>query len=242
MKRTLSLMTVLALLLTAVLVTAQDAGGTDETVISPDNGDTTVDIFFIACDDSAVMNLSGFAQPGFDIFYQVFNGAGGTGDSLTSLRRTNVAGDGDYQFSERISYRDGLRVAPGAIGSARVIIAGSETPDSPVFETFVDDLNDGCNDAQFTLQSSDDAGDPVRENEVDADVNGIANPDGGLLNPEVIIPEQPEVVIGPRFDVPLDRTANPGVVFALCDSFFPEADPGLIYDSDDVRVFWYWYA
>jgi hypothetical protein len=217
------------------LVGAQDDGG------ATDTAETSVNYFFIACEDLAVIDLNGFATPGFDIFYQVFNQAGGNGEALTSLRRANV--DGEYAYSERIAYRDGQRVAPGAIASARVLIARTESPDAPAFETVVDDIQDGCNDAQNPLQSSDDAGDPFSGQDTNPDVDGIANPEGGTLNPVVVFTPEPEVLIGPRQGPRNpERTANPGLLFALCDSFYPEAQPGLIYDSDNVRVFWYWYA
>lgn len=232
MKRLVLLLSVTLLVFSGITAFAQTTTETET-----DEPQTTVQIFYVACEDLGVMNLTGVAQPGFDVFYQLFSGSNGTGDALTSLRRANV--DGDYSFSERITYRDGLRVAPGAIGSARVIIARTETPENPSFETFVDDIQDGCNDAQNPLQSSDDAGDPVSNT---SDSLGIASPDGGVINPTVEITPEPLVVIGPRTTVNPDRTANPGLVFAMCDSFYPDTNPGLLYDSDNIRIFWYWYA
>jgi len=238
MKRIIWNLTLLCLLtIGGAAVMAQDAGTDDST-----GPETTVNYFFIACEDEAVIDLNGFATPGFDIFYQVFNQAGAQGTALTALRRVNV--DGDYAFSERIAYRDGQRVAPGAIASARVLIAVTETPDQPAFETVVEDVQDGCNDAANPLGSSDNAGDPVTEDDANNEfTSGIVSPDGGQLNPTIISTPQPEVVIGPRLsDIPAGRTANPGLVFASCNSFYPQADPGLIYDTDNIRVFWYWIA
>lgn len=224
------------LLLIAGLFLAQDDTTTDEEA----GPQTTVEIFFVACEDLGVMNLNGFAQDGFDIFFQLYNGSNGTGETLTSLRRANVSGD--YAFSERIPYRDDRRVAPLAIASARIIIAPTDTPEEPVYETTVDDIQDGCNDALNPLQSSDNAGDPVTT-PTPTIPEGIPNPDGGILNDGFDPPEQGAVVIGPTFqDLPVGRTTNPGLVFALCDSFYPDAQPGLIYDSDSVRVYWYWFA
>lgn len=233
---------ILFLLLLAFGSVALAQDGT-ETAGEEEGPQTTVEIFFVACEDVGVMNLTGTAQPGFDIFYQVFNGSSGTGDALTSLRRINA--EGDYAFSERIPYRDGQRVAPGAVASARVIIAPVDAPENPDFETTVDDIQDGCNDAQNALQSSDDAGDPLpadQEQEA-ADTFGIAKPDGGFLNNAAVSPAaEPAVVIGPRTGESGERASEAGLVFAQCDAFLPEAEPGLIYDSDNVRVYWYWFA
>jgi hypothetical protein len=237
MKRYL-LLPAMMLLVAAVAFAQTDAGGDDTENTGPE---TTVQFFVVICEDSAVVNLNGFATPGFDIFYQVFNGSSGGGESLTSLRRANV--DGDYAFSERISYRDGQRIAPGAIGSVRVIIAQTDTPENPSFETVADDVQDGCNDAQNPLQSSDNAGDPVTAEPVSSAPDGIANPNGGVLNPETEITPEPEVVLGPRTG-PVDprRNRDPGLLFALCDAFYPESEPGLLFDTDNIRIFWYWVA
>jgi len=48
---------------------------------------SSVQIFFVACDTRSVINLSGNMDPGFDVFYQVFSGAGATGTPITSLRQ-----------------------------------------------------------------------------------------------------------------------------------------------------------
>lgn len=233
MKRSLLLLSFL--MLAAAVALAQTDDDTEDT-----GPQTTVQFFVVICEDSAVVNLNGFATPGFDIFFQIFNGSSGTGDALTSLRRANV--DGDYAFSERIAYRDDQRVAPGAIGSMRVLIAATDNPAEPAFETTADDVQDGCNDAQNPLQSSDNAGDPASP-EVGTPPDGIANPNGGVLNPNPVTTPEPEVVLGPRFGAPAPgRTADPGLLFALCDAFYPDADPGLLYDTDNIRIFWYWAA
>ncbi len=235
MKRYLLLLSILLLAAAVTLAQTDDTGDDEDT-----GPETTVQFFVVICEDSAVVNLNGFATPGFDIFFQIFNASSGTGDAMTSLRRANV--DGDYAFSERISYRDGQRIAPGAIGSVRVLIAETDNPSEPVFDTVADDIQDGCNDAQNPLQNSDDAGDPASP-EVGEAPDGIANPNGGVLNPDVELTPEPEVVLGPRFEGPAPgRTSDPGLLFALCDAFYPESDPGLLYDTDDIRVFWYWVA
>ncbi|MEO1443049.1 MAG: hypothetical protein AAFV33_21790, partial [Chloroflexota bacterium] len=97
-------------------------------------------------------------------------------------------------------------------------------------------LQDSCNDPAADLQFSSDAGDTD-----DDDTFGIARPGGGFLGNDILLEPEPPVVIGPRNQGPA-RSAEPGLVFALCDSFRPEADPGLIYDSDRVSIYWYWFA
>ncbi len=232
MKRFLTLIGLFILLIGAAVSLAQDDTGSETA-----EPQTTVDILFVACEDLGVMNLSGVAQPGFDIFYQLYGGADGTGDPLTGLRRINASGD--YSFSERISYADGQQVAPGATASARVLIAQVNTPDDPAFETFVNDLQDGCNDAQNPLQDSTGDGAEDVEDTDDSQDLGIASPDGGFINND--FGGDSVVVLGPRDPGASTRARSPGLVFAQCNAF-PETIPGTIYDSDEVRVFWYWFA
>lgn len=238
MKQRLAFILLLTLLLAVgAAALAQDTPLGDAPVTDGGTEDqTTVDVFFVACEDVGVINLTGFAQPGFDVFFQLYSGAGATGDELTTLRRINA--EGEYSFSERIAYQDGLRVAPGAIASARIIVAPVDDPTSSVLDTPVDDLQDGCNDANNPLQSSVAADEPIEEEETAP--TGIASPDGGFLRTIEATPE-PVVVLGPR-ETDFRRNASPGLVFALCDQFPAQADPGVVYDSDSVRVFWYWFA
>ncbi len=217
----------------SVAIAQDDTTGTDTTT-DTDAPQTTVEILFFACENSSVMNLSGNAQPGFDVFYQVFSGSNGAGAELSALRQ--ISADGDYTFSEQLPYANGQAVAPGAVASARVIIAPENTPEDPAFDTFVDDLQDGCDQ---DIIPPDVIAAPVAVTE-DVQEFGIELPDGGPLGDEFATPE-PVVVLGPR-RTSEDRAPNAGTVFALCDDFYPEARPGLIYDSDEVEIFWYWFA
>ena len=65
----------------------------------------------------------------------------------------------------------------------------------------------------------------------------IRSPFGGFLTTDV--PQNPIVVIG----VPAQpgRSNQPGVIFAECDQY-PAADPGKLYDDDNIVIFWSWYA
>ncbi|MFZ4815503.1 MAG: hypothetical protein ACOYL5_13275 [Phototrophicaceae bacterium] len=229
------------LLLVAALVAVSVYGQT--ATPAADTPQTTVQILYVACETEGVINVTGFATPGFDIFFRLYSGSAGSGDALTDLRRANV--DGDYAYSERTPYQNGLNAAPGAIASAYIAIANTNTPESPVYETTVDDLVDGCGDAQNALQISDSAGAPVSDTGIDdpSTAFGIASPYGGLYNSGILNPTPlPAVVLGPRLPSLAGRTANPGLIFAQCNAFYPETTPGVIYDSDNAQVYWYWFA
>jgi hypothetical protein len=50
------------------------------------------------------------------------------------------------------------------------------------------------------------------------------------------------VVIGGRAsDIP-GRNADAGLIFAECNDFLPAADPGILYDTDQITVFWSWFT
>ncbi|RMF78877.1 MAG: hypothetical protein D6737_13330 [Chloroflexi bacterium] len=231
--------TILALLLIALLAIGASmtlAQGDTTT----DTGGSTVQFFYVVCPTSGVMNLTGFMEAGDDVFYQLFDGPAASGQALTTLRRVSV--DGDYAFSEELPYNNGAQIADFAVGSARVLIAPENDPGSPSFETTVDDVQDGCAPPQNTAATSLDAGDPVPETQTTTTGSGILSPFGGELNPGVVITPQPVVVIGAREDVVPGRNADAGLIFAECDAFKPGADPGLLYDTDPITIFWSWFA
>lgn len=208
---------------------------TDTTTTETDGPQTTVEILFFACENSSVMNLTGNAQPGFDVFYQVFSGSSGAGAELSALRQINA--DGDYTFSEQLPYANGQVVAPGSIASARILIAPEGAPEEPAFDTFVDDLQDGCGDDVIPPDVSTA---PIEVTE-EVQTFGIELPDGGSLGGEEVPTPEPIVVLGPR-RTNENRAVDAGTIFALCDDFYPEARPGLLYDSDFIEIFWYWFA
>ena len=47
---------------------------------------SSVNVFYVACENQGVINFDGTMQPGFDIYYQLFSGPNGSGTALTSLR------------------------------------------------------------------------------------------------------------------------------------------------------------
>jgi hypothetical protein len=66
----------------------------------------------------------------------------------------------------------------------------------------------------------------------------ILAPNGGTLNPN--LQPEPPVVIGDRLSDHF-RSSTPGLIFAECDAF-PMALPGIIYDTDNVTIFWSWFT
>jgi hypothetical protein len=224
-----------ALLLVLPALAQDDATGGD-------GPQSTVTIFFVACENQAVMNLTGVMQPGFDVYYQVFSGPGGSGNALTAQRRVQV--NGDFAFSEQIAYNNGATVAAGAVASARVVIAREGNPSSTTFETTVDDIQDGCANPQNPVGTSDDAGSGGTGSDASSSIGQIRSPFGGFINNNLNAAPEPLVVIGARRpDLGgLYRSDTPGVLFAECDQYLPEAQPGLLYTSDDIVIFWSWYA
>jgi hypothetical protein len=198
-----------------------------------DGSTSTVNIFYVTCENQGVINFDGTMDPGFDIYYQLFSAAGGGGQALTSLRRVQV--DGNYAVSDQLAYNSGQTVPSGSIGSARVVMAREGNPASTIFETTVDDLQDGCANPQNTLASSLDAGDPTVDT---APTGTIRSPYGDFLTLENA--PQPIVVIGAPAQ--LGRSNKPGEIFAECDQYLPEADPGVVYDTDTIVIFWSWFA
>ncbi|MBC7811232.1 MAG: hypothetical protein H7175_08800 [Burkholderiales bacterium] len=221
------------------LVTAQTV--TPSGPIAPTQ-ESTIQIFFVACETTSVVNFSGSMLPGYDIFYQIFSGPGETGTALTNLRQVQV--DGAYAFSESISYNAGATVPGGSSAHIHIHVARETNYDSIAIHTDVDDVQDGCNNPQNPLGTSIDTGsDPAADAAADVVAASlIQSPFGGTLNGSITITPEPIVVIGPRnFDGP-GRTSNAGLVFAECDRYSPQADPGIVYDTDNVVIFWSWFA
>jgi hypothetical protein len=208
---------------------------------------TTVDAFVVMCADAVVVRFSGTMLSGWDIYYQAFNAPNGTGTALTNLRQVSVAGD--FLFNERLAYTSGSTLATGATGSIKAFVARESNSASIDFDFTVNDINDGCTQANTTqpgttgaTSGSVDAGAGAAPAASSGSRPGFTTsllaPNGGLLNPNL----QPEasVVIGAR---PSDtfRSSTPGLLFAQCDGL-PLAQPGIIYDNDNVVIFWSWFA
>jgi hypothetical protein len=127
-----------------------------------------------------------------------------------------------------------------------VVIAREGNPSVTSFETTVNDVQDGCANPQNPLISGEDAGTGTGSAAVDSTLGVlIRSPFGGFINNNLgdflsPVPE-PIVVIGvPR---PLFyRSDTPGMIFAECDEYLPRAEPGKLYDNDNIVIFWSWYA
>ncbi|MCB9452172.1 MAG: hypothetical protein H6672_12085 [Anaerolineaceae bacterium] len=198
---------------------------------------SSVEYFFVACENQAVMNLSGEMGAGYDVYYQVFSASSGTGNALTGLRQ--VAVDGTFAFSESVPYNNGATVPFGGFASARIIIASASDSTRTIYETTVDDIQDGCSSPLNTVGTSVDAG---SENANQTDVGpGIQSPFGGIINPNISATPEPLVVIGARQIVEPGRSQTPGMIFAQCNDY-PRANPGVLYDNDNIIVFWSWFA
>jgi hypothetical protein len=212
----------------AVVTTPVPAGTTTTTTAS-----SNVTVFYVTCLDQGVVNFSGTMLAGSDVYYQLYSGAGATGTALSQLRRAAV--DGAYRYSEIVKYTGGT-VAAGQVGSVRVTIARENDPERTSYTTTVNDAQDGCAQPQFPLGSSTAAGTSTTTTTFPP----ILSPFGGFLNPGYNPTAEPVVVIGARNFTP-PRQQTPGLIFAECNQY-PIANPGLVYDTDRVVIFWSWYA
>lgn len=228
---------VIILLITSA-ISAQDDTTDDTTTTNTAQSASSVTILAVICDTRAVLNFNGFMEPGYDLYYQVFSATGATGTPLTSLRQLSV--DGTYSVSEVATYDNAATVAAGTTGSVRVLIAVEGASSNSTVDTTVNDLQDGCADPQFQTATSTSAGSGTSSSTSAATGPQIRSPFGGFVNPDYTPVEAAPVVIGAR-DVLPPRQQTPGLVFAECDQY-PLANPGLIYDTDTVTVFWSWFA
>ena len=193
--------------------------------------------FYSACEDRMVIDLSGRMQLGYDLYFQAFDQFGGLGNPITALRRISV--NGDYAVSQVIHWLNGATRALGTPISVVIRIGRENDPDSTLFQQPSDDYLGECEDPGTTL---------VEGIEIAADPemvmsSGVFTPDGSMLNPMYQLPPDNLVHIGARPSLvnPRGRTANPGLIFAGCLDV-EGADPGILYDTDELKVFWSWYA
>jgi hypothetical protein len=197
----------------------------------------SVQILYLACADAGVINVSGNALSGWDIYYQVFDAANGTGNALSSLRQLQV--NGAYAVSERLPYANAAVLAAGATGSARVLIAREGDSSTVDFQTTVNDTQDGCSTPQNPTAASVDTGAGVAATTtVSGGAVRILSPDGGFLNPN--LEAEGDVFVGARPSLDY-RSDTPALVFAECDSY-ELANPGIVYDNDNIRIFWSWFT
>lgn len=204
-------------------------------VAAQDNANS-VQINYVACSDAGVINVSGTLLAGWDIYYQLFDSANGAGNALSSLRQISV--NGSYAVSERLPYANGATLGAGATGSARVLIAREGNSSSIDFQTTVNDVNDGCSNPQNAPASSTDTGTGSPTSSTSGSAVRILAPGSGFLNPNL----DPEdvVFVGARPSLNY-RSSTLGLIFAECDGF-QLANPGILYDTDNLTIFWSWYT
>ena len=188
------------------------------------------------CADSAILDFTGTSLIGFDIYYQIFSGASGSGTALTNLRQVPVAGE--YAVSDQVSYNSGLTVAAGGQASATVSIARESNSSVIDFSYVLTDTQDGCGSPANTVVTSTESGSTSSASAAAGVGTSILAPNGGALNPN--LSAEPDVVIGARLSDNF-RSETPGLIFAQCAPY-PLAQPGIIYDSDSVTIYWSWFT
>ncbi|MEL7433748.1 MAG: hypothetical protein AAFN11_07360, partial [Chloroflexota bacterium] len=247
------------LLMVSALLVGTTAAQTTTTV---DNSpDSSVFYLFAACETEAVVDFNGTMESGFDLYIQVFDQIGAAGGTLVPLTRVSVSGE--YQVSQRLTYADGRTLLLGQFASAEISIASENDPTNVIYSEIVDDVRDGCIEPAFGTTdtfgvdgvsegSTTPLIDPITGNVIESsddiviNSSGIYTPDGGTLNDEVVRPEA-LVQIGARpSEVAAvlnaeDRKSDPGLIFAECNQF-PLADPGTVWDTDTIVIFWSWFA
>ena len=219
----------LLLILFALLFGAQAQDETEYT--------STVNWFHSACEDRMVINLSGTMQSGYDLYFQAFDAYGGLGNAITGLRRVSV--DGDYAVSQVVPWLNGAARELETPYSVVIRIGRENDADSTLFQTESNDTLDECTEPANELVDSEET--PEQPQLMSS--SGVFTPDGSMLNPVYSLPVQPIVQIGARAqpEVEPGRTRNPGLIYAECEDV-AGADPGILYDTDTIRVFWSWYA
>lgn len=229
-----------------------------QTTVPDDGPESSVFFFYAPCESEAVFDLNGVAPSGYDVFVQVFDQVGGAGTPLTNLVQVPV--DGDYEVSQIVPYNDDRTLLLGQFASAVISLARENDPTDTLLSFTNDDVRGECIEPSFPLSDSFDAtiggtgstplvdpvtGEIITTGEVIA-TSGIFTPDGGTLNEVVAVPQEAVVQIGAR---PSDiretttegRVSDPGLIFAECDQF-PLTDPGVVWDTDTMTVFWSWFA
>jgi hypothetical protein len=218
---------------------AQDATATETPVATSTGPFNTTEGTLIVCADSAVLNFSGISLIGWDVYYQIFSGSAGSGTALTNLRQVPVAGE--YSVSDRVSYNTGLSVAAGGQASAKVDVARENDPTNIDYSFVLTDAQDGCAEPTNTVAEGIDTTSVTGGTGTSGTpgvTTSILAPNGGVLNSTLVA--EPSVVIGARLSDRY-RSDTPGLIFAECDAY-PLAEPGLIYDTDRVTIFWSWFT
>lgn len=200
------------------------------------NFSSTINWHYSACEDRMVVDLHGTIQAGYDVYYQAFDLFGGLGSPITALRRVSV--NGNYSLTQIVNWLGASTRALATPISVVFRIGRENDPDDTIFQEASDDYLGACLEPGSTLEELEvvGTGDIIGS-------SGVFTPDGGMLNPIFYEPPEPLVQIGARPSEyrEVGRTANPGLIFAECADV-DGAHPGVLYDSDELVLFWSWFA
>ncbi|MAU12301.1 MAG: hypothetical protein CL607_20935 [Anaerolineaceae bacterium] len=244
MKKPILFILILTLMAFSGLVMAQD--DTTDTTTSTDAGDSSsVSWYFVACETSAVVDLSGFMEAGYDIYVQIFREIGTANTALTPLTQVSVSGD--YQVSPQINYTGGEILATGQFATAEIRIAREGSPETIAFSGTVNDTQDGCISPSYGSADTTTADGDSSVGLTAGELAQIYSPFGGIINSNIVseLPNESIVELGARASLnPFygqQRSDTYGQIFAECDRY-PGSEPGLLYDTDSLTIFWSWYA
>jgi hypothetical protein len=220
--------------------------------------ESSVNYFFTACETNAIVELDGTMGAGYDLYVQFFAGAGGTGDELTGLTRISV--NGTYDITRVVNYSSGKTAALGQLISMYIALAPEGNPDGAVYTDIVDDFQDTCAEPATGTQTiggvdanAEGTGiDPSTGETVNVPAgelissSGIPKPNGGILNEIFALPNENTVQIGARYSERFSdgnqRMPDAGLIYAQCRDASSLAAPGILYDTDNLTLYWNWWA
>jgi hypothetical protein len=251
--KVLRMVSLAAILALGAISHAQQAAAT------PSSPQSSINWFWAICDTKAVVDLDGNMVAGDDVYLQFFRENDARGAALSDLIR--VSANGAFRTSQVINFPSGVTLGVGQFGSMRIAIASETDPTKASFSRVVNDVYDTCitpaNPVGSITPVGSGAGSGVGQfvdpttgvvvNPIAGEVirtSGILKPGGGYLNPVYAQPVESTVQIGVRPSEnirEIGRVTDVGLLFAECDQF-PGADPGRLYDTDNLTVFWSWYA
>lgn len=223
---------------------------------TPSAPTSNINWLFAACDNRAVVDFNGTMQRGYDIYIQLYRETGARGSALSDLIRVPV--DGNFQVSQVLNYPSGTVLGIGQFASLKISIARENDSTSSIFNTIQDDVYDTCIQPAFSTTATTVVGsgtggtavDPTTGQTVTASPgtvisrSNVLKPGGGYLNPVFAQPQEGLVQIGARPSLnqrEAGRVSDVGLIFAECAQF-PGADPGRLYDTDNLTIFWSWFA
>lgn len=248
LKKGIALM--MAMLVALASVGTSFAQTATPTPTTPTTQTSTINYFFVICDVQAVIDFSGTIESGYDVYYQVFSASNGGGTALTALRRLSVGGD--FRTTETVALNTGSTVAANQVASMYVAIAREGNSASTIYSDYVDDIQDGCRTGTTaptttstnttTTSTTTTSSSSTSTSTTTSSYPSIRSPFGGYINPGYVPPSPaPVVQIGPSQTNTKPRQQTPGVIFAECNQY-PMAEPGILYDTDLITIFWSWYA